>query len=97
VVFAPGAERHSFFQSARYAQNRYRYYLLFFPKNYLVNNIFRPLPEIDDLPAAYIIRQNSNTVPILALTAHALTLDRGKSLEAGMNDSITKFIDHTLV
>jgi hypothetical protein len=40
---------HSFFQRAMYAENRYRYcyYLLSFPKNYWVNNIFRPLLVID--------------------------------------------------
>jgi CheY-like chemotaxis protein len=32
------------------------------------------MTEMDGLPAAYIIRQNSNTIPILALTTHALTL-----------------------
>jgi insertion element IS1 protein InsB len=42
-----GLERgHLFFQRAMYTQHHYRscYYLLVFPKNYLVNNIFRPLP-----------------------------------------------------
>lgn len=55
------------------------------------------MPEMDGLTATRIIRQSANTIPILALTAHTLALDREKSLEAGMNDHITKPIDHTLL
>lgn len=55
------------------------------------------MPEMDGLTATRIIRQSANTIPILALTAHALAIDREKSLEAGMNDHITKPIDHTIL
>ncbi|MDR1985581.1 MAG: response regulator [Treponema sp.] len=55
------------------------------------------MPEMDGLTATRIIRQSANTIPILALTAHTLALDREKSLEAGMNDHITKPIDHNLL
>jgi signal transduction histidine kinase/CheY-like chemotaxis protein len=55
------------------------------------------MPEMDGLTATRIIRQSANNIPILALTAHALAVDREKSLEAGMNDHITKPIDHTLL
>ncbi|MDR2633167.1 MAG: response regulator [Treponema sp.] len=55
------------------------------------------MPEMDGLTATRIIRQNANPIPILGLTAHTLAEDREKSLEAGMNDHITKPIDHTLL
>ncbi len=52
------------------------------------------MPVMDGLTAAKCIRQSavprSKTVPILAMTAHAMTGDKEKSLEAGMNDHITK-------
>jgi two-component system sensor histidine kinase/response regulator len=53
------------------------------------------MPEMDGLTATRIIRESANTIPILALTAHALAIDREKSLEAGMNDHITKPIDQS--
>ncbi|MDR1955448.1 MAG: response regulator [Treponema sp.] len=55
------------------------------------------MPEMDGLTATRLIRQRANTIPILALTAHALAFDREKSLAAGMNDHITKPIDHRLL
>ena len=55
------------------------------------------MPEMDGLTATQMIRtQNtpwSAQLPIVAMTAHAMTGDREKSLEAGMNDHITKPID----
>ncbi len=52
------------------------------------------MPIMDGLTAARHIRAssvpNSKTVPIVAMTAHAMTGDREKSLENGMNDHITK-------
>ncbi|MDL2207188.1 response regulator [Desulfovibrio sp. OttesenSCG-928-M16] len=55
------------------------------------------MPMLDGLSAARRIRQStkpgSDTVPILAMTANAMSGDREKSLEAGMNDHITKPLD----
>ncbi len=55
------------------------------------------MPVMDGLTAAKTIRANpvpgSATVPILAMTANAMSGDKEKSLEAGMNDHITKPID----
>ncbi|GHT45440.1 hypothetical protein FACS189454_04930 [Planctomycetales bacterium] len=53
------------------------------------------MPEMDGFEAAKLIRSEPqfNNVPILAMTAHAMTGDRELSLEAGMNDHITKPIE----
>ncbi len=52
------------------------------------------MPEMDGLTAAKAIRdQGIADLPIVAMTAHAMSSDRDKSLEAGMNDHITKPID----
>ena len=55
------------------------------------------MPLIDGLTAARQIRQHkaprSATVPIIAMTANAMSGDRQKSLDAGMNDHITKPLD----
>jgi PAS domain S-box-containing protein len=55
------------------------------------------MPEMDGLEAARRIRSSgekgAETVPIIAMTAHAMEQDRKKSVEAGMNDHITKPID----
>ncbi len=48
------------------------------------------MPEMDGLEAARRIRAMGNTVPIVAMTAHAQPEDREKSLAAGMNDHLTK-------
>ncbi|MDR0703467.1 MAG: response regulator [Planctomycetaceae bacterium] len=57
------------------------------------------MPEMDGLEATKIIRSDPrfDQLPILAMTAHAMTGDRELSIEAGMNDHITKPIDQALL
>jgi signal transduction histidine kinase/ActR/RegA family two-component response regulator/HPt (histidine-containing phosphotransfer) domain-containing protein len=53
------------------------------------------MPVMDGFQATARIRENPRfqDLPILAMTAQALSGDREKSLQAGMNDHITKPID----
>ncbi|MBF0271909.1 MAG: response regulator [Magnetococcales bacterium] len=53
------------------------------------------MPEMDGYAATRAIRADSRwqALPILAMTAHAMQEDYDKSMEAGMNDHITKPID----
>jgi PAS domain S-box-containing protein len=53
------------------------------------------MPEMDGITATKLIRADSRlkTLPIIAMTAHALVEERERCLEAGMNDHITKPID----
>lgn len=57
------------------------------------------MPEMDGLTAASLLRSETrfDDLPILAMTAHAMSGDREKSLAAGMNDHITKPIDPDLL
>lgn len=57
------------------------------------------MPAMNGLEAAQKLRTmpSLESTPIIAMTAHALTGDREKSLAAGMNDHITKPIDPDLL
>lgn len=53
------------------------------------------LPVIDGWAVTYRLKQNpdSQDIPIIALTAHAMTGDRERALKAGCNDYIAKPIN----
>ncbi|MFC1537368.1 PAS domain S-box protein [Gemmatimonadota bacterium] len=53
------------------------------------------MPEMNGYEATHEIRKNPKfkDLPVVAMTAHAMAGDREKSIEAGMNDHVTKPID----
>lgn len=51
------------------------------------------MPGMDGVEATRILREEGYTLPILALTAGASHLEQASSLEAGMNDFLTKPVD----
>jgi len=63
------------------------------------------MPEVDGITATRQIRALAaqpglarlRALPIVAMTAHAMAGDRDRSLEAGMNDHVTKPIDPALL
>ena len=51
------------------------------------------LPIMDGWTVARTLRQQANTIPIIALTAHAMSGDRAKAIDAGCNDYHAKPVD----
>ena len=48
------------------------------------------MPHMDGIQAVQHLRSEGYTGPVLALTAHAMSEEIGRSLEAGFNDHLTK-------
>ena len=60
------------------------------------------MPEMDGIEATKQIRKTetavlNHNIPIIAMTAHALASDRERTLDAGMNDYITKPINPAIL
>jgi two-component system cell cycle response regulator DivK len=53
------------------------------------------MPVVDGLPATKLIKAQKPDLPVIAITAYALSGDKEKSLEAGYDEYILKPIKKT--
>ncbi|STQ89375.1 response regulator [Iodobacter fluviatilis] len=71
----------------------------FGPKHYHCVLMDLQMPKMDGHEATAVIRSDAvfNTLPIIAMTAHAINEERARCLAEGMNEHITKPIDPALL
>ncbi len=57
------------------------------------------MPEIDGYQAIDILKKSGNSIPVIAITAQAMTGDKERCLEAGADGYVSKpvNIDHLMV
>ncbi len=55
------------------------------------------LPVMDGWTVARTLRSQDNRIPLIALTAHAMTGDRAKAIEAGCDEYHPKPVDFNLL
>ena len=55
------------------------------------------LPIMDGWTVARTLRSQDNRIPLIALTAHAMTGDRAKAIEAGCDEYHPKPVDFNLL